>query len=146
MLLPYSPAHLHTHYLGVTGQSMHHLQKRLTSDLLAEQRRVWMSSCQDDDFTRVQSCSLKGASEWLTDVRASLCMSDHDVAVAVNLRLGLPPSTTALPTTCVLCHCRVGDNHHLYCKPLLGEPSINAMTEPRMVWQDMHGRIPASCT
>lgn len=41
------------------------------------------------------------------------------MAVAVNLRLGLPPSTTALPTTCVLCHCRVGDNHHLYCKPLL---------------------------
>ena len=85
-LLPYSPAHLHTHYLGVDGQSMHHLQKRLTSDLLAEQRRVWMSSCQEDDFTRVQSCSLKGVSEWLTDVRASLCMSDTSGIMMWRLR------------------------------------------------------------
>ena len=43
-LLPSSPALLHTHYLGLDGQSLPHLQKALSAVLSRERRRSFMLS------------------------------------------------------------------------------------------------------
>ena len=124
-LLPSSPAFLDTHYLGADRHSMRQLQRRITVEIQSVLRKQFLESCSEGDFTRIKSCGLTGASDWLTDIDASLCMSDHDVATATNMRLGLPPSTEALPSVCVLCKRGIGDNHHLHGRPLL-QKSINA--------------------
>ena len=108
-----------SHYLGADGQSLRQLQKMLTFEIQAAKRREFFECCSNDDYTRLKSCALKGASDWLTDVDAALCMSDHDVAVAANLRLGLAPTTAPLPSLCPLCKQEVANNHHLYCRTLL---------------------------
>lgn len=61
-----------------------------------------MLTCGEDDFIRITSCALPGASNWLTDVRSALEMLDDDVRVAVCLRLGLRLSVLDL-SSCPLC-------------------------------------------
>jgi hypothetical protein len=73
-----------------------------------------MLSCGDDVSTRISSCALPSASDWLNDVRSAMDMSDNDCRVAVRLRLGFSLSEWAQPS-CPLCgdDMRDSPNHSL---------------------------------
>ena len=46
-----------------------------------------MLSCGDDVSTRISSCALPGASDWLNDVRSAIDMSDINVRVTSHKRM-----------------------------------------------------------
>ena len=73
-LLPSSPALLHSHYLGLDGKSVPRLQKAVSAAISRERKRIFMLSCGDDVSTRISSCALPSASDWLNDVRSAMDM------------------------------------------------------------------------
>ena len=83
--------------LGLDGKSVPGLQKAVSAAISRERKRIFMLSCGDDVSTRISSCALPGASDWLNDVRSAMDMSDIDVRVAVRLRLGWPLSELVPP-------------------------------------------------
>jgi hypothetical protein len=73
------------------------LQKAVSAAISRERKRIFMLLCGDEVWTRISSCALPGASDWLNDVRSAMDMSDIDVRVAVRLRLGWPLSELVPP-------------------------------------------------
>ena len=75
-LLPSSPALLHSHYLGLDGKCVPRLQKAVSAAMSRERKRIFMLSCScgDEVSTRISSCALPGASDWLNDVRSAMDM------------------------------------------------------------------------
>ena len=98
---------------------MPRLQKAVSAAISRERKRIFMLSCGDEVSTRISSCALPGASDWLNDVRSAMDMSDFDVLVAVRLRLGLPLSEL-VPPSCPLCDEDMRDHpsHPLGCVKL----------------------------
>jgi len=124
--LPPNPAFLVSHYRDANYQSVRLLQKLVCRALQVAKSVGFLRDASADDWTRMASCKLKGASYWITNVNAAMAMSDAEFSLAFNLRNGQPPSASPLPSLCPLCGaCMATDAYHFFSCSSLKRRSHN---------------------
>ena len=101
--LPRSADDISTFYGGERRLPM--LQRMLSLSLEGVVLQSFLASaaCSDSDLIRITSCRSPHSRRWLHP--QGCLLSDKQFAMAVRLRLGLPPLLAALPSPCPLCSC-----------------------------------------
>ena len=101
--LPRSADDISTFYGGERRLPM--LQRMLSLSLEGVVLQSFLASaaCSDSDLICITSCRSPHSRRWLHP--QGCLLSDKQFAMAVRLRLGLPPLLAALPSPCPLCSC-----------------------------------------